>query len=150
MKPAREGAADSPFFRKPRVSISPRTDCPSERTRRNSESRVNRRDFGKRKRFTIARILIRALWIVSCRASASLAEFKGWQPKWLPLQIPAASRTSKSLPRIASGKTSQNSAVDYGVADAAGEGTLIVVFVSVFSVVAGDGFTTVVLVSFFS
>jgi hypothetical protein len=44
----------------------------------------------------------------------------------------------------------QNSAVDYGVADAAGEGTLIVVFVSVFSVVAGDGFTTVVLVSFFS
>ena len=51
---------------------------------------------------------------------------------------------------MTSGKTSQNSAVDYGVADAAGEGTLIVVFVSVFSVVAGDGFTTVVLVSFFS
>jgi hypothetical protein len=44
----------------------------------------------------------------------------------------------------------QNSAIDYGVADAAGEGTLIVVFVSVFSVVAGEGFTIVVFVSFFS
>jgi len=44
----------------------------------------------------------------------------------------------------------QNSAVDYGVADAAGEGTLIVVFVSVLFVVSGDGFTIVVLVSFFS
>jgi hypothetical protein len=43
----------------------------------------------------------------------------------------------------------QNSAVDYGVADASGEGTLIVVFVSVV-VVAGDGFTIVVLLSFFS
>ena len=60
------------------------------------------------------------------------------------------SRTSKSLPRITSGKTSQNSAVDYGVADASGEGTLIVVFVSVLFVVAGDGFTIVVLLSFFS
>ena len=46
----------------------------------------------------------------------------------------------------------QNSGDDYGVADAAGEGTLIVVLVSVVvdGVVAGDGFTTVVLVSFFS
>jgi len=60
------------------------------------------------------------------------------------------SPTSTSLPRITSGKTSQNSAVDYGVADAAGEGTLIVVFVSVLFVVSGDGFTIVVLVSFFS
>jgi hypothetical protein len=62
------------------------------------------------------------------------------------------SRTSKSLPRITSGKTSQNSAVDYGVADASGEGTLIIVFVSVsvLFVVAGDGFTIVVLLSFFS
>ena len=51
---------------------------------------------------------------------------------------------------IASRKTSQNSAVDYGVAVVAGEGMLIVVFVSVFSVVAGDGFTIVVFVSFFS
>jgi hypothetical protein len=44
----------------------------------------------------------------------------------------------------------QNSAGDYGVADASGEGTLIVVFVSVLFVVAGDGFTIVVLLSFFS
>ena len=49
----------------------------------------------------------------------------------------------------------QDSAVDYGVADASGEGTLIVVFVSVvfvsvLFVVAGDGFTMVVLLSFFS
>jgi hypothetical protein len=58
---------------------------------------------------------------------------------------------SKSLPGIHSGKTSQNSFVDYGVAEAAGEDVvLIVVFVSVLLSVAGEGFTTVVLVSFFS
>ena len=58
---------------------------------------------------------------------------------------------SKSLPGVDSGKTSQNSFVDYGVAEAAGEDVvLIVVFVSVLLSVAGEGFTTVVLVSFFS
>jgi hypothetical protein len=66
------------------------------------------------------------------------------------LQVSATSVQAKVFPEIASGKTSQDSAVDYGVADVAGEGTLIVVFVSVFSVVAGDGFTIVVLVSFLS
>ena len=40
--------------------------------------------------------------------------------------------------------------VNYGVADAAGEGTLIVVLVSVLFVLSGDGFTIVVLLSFFS
>jgi hypothetical protein len=45
----------------------------------------------------------------------------------------------------------QNRCADYGVAEAAGEDvSLIVVFVSVLLVVAGEGFTTVVLVSFFS
>jgi hypothetical protein len=72
-KPAREGAADSAFFKKPIVSVSPRMVFPSVRTRRNSESRVNRRDFGKRKRFSIDRILVRAMWVVSCRARGSLA-----------------------------------------------------------------------------
>jgi hypothetical protein len=58
---------------------------------------------------------------------------------------------SKSLPGVHSGKTSQNSFADYGVAEAAGEDVvLIVVFVSVLLSVAGEGFTTVVLVSFFS
>src|SRR5260370_7928485 len=58
---------------------------------------------------------------------------------------------SKSLPGVHSGKTSQNSFVDYGVAEAAGENVvLIVVFVSVLLSVAGEGFTTVVLVFFFS
>src|SRR5207248_7082883 len=50
-----------------------------------------------------------------------------------------------------SGKTSQNSFADYGVAEAAGEDVvLIVVFVSVLLSVAGEGFTIVVLDSFFS
>src|SRR5438874_13492743 len=57
---------------------------------------------------------------------------------------------SKTLPRIPSRKTLRNRRVGYGVAEAAGEDVLIVVFVSVLFVVAGDGFTTVVLVSFFS
>src|SRR5438094_9633881 len=58
---------------------------------------------------------------------------------------------SKSLPRIHSGKTSQRTCLDYGVAEAAGEDVvLIVVFVSVLLSVAGEGFTTVVFVSFFS
>ena len=43
----------------------------------------------------------------------------------------------------------QNRGADYGV-DAGDDDVLIVVFVSVFSVVAGDGFTIVVFVSFFS
>jgi hypothetical protein len=89
------------------------------------------------------------LRVVSCKASVPLTEFKDWQPDRFPTDF-GRTRTSESLSPIASGKTSQNGVVDYGVADAAGEGTLIVVFVSVFSVVAGDGFTTVVLVSFFS
>ena len=58
---------------------------------------------------------------------------------------------SKSLPGVHSEKTSQNSFVDYGVAEAAGEDVVLsVVFVSVVLVVAGEGLTTVVLVSFFS
>ena len=43
----------------------------------------------------------------------------------------------------------QNRRANYGVDDG-DDDVLIVVFVSVFSVVAGDGFTTVVLLSFFS
>ena len=65
----------------------------------------------------------------------------------IALQILAVHVQQKSSP-IVSGKTSQNSAVDYGVD--AGEDVLIVVFVSVLFVVAGDGFTIVVLLSFFS
>jgi hypothetical protein len=58
---------------------------------------------------------------------------------------------SKSLPRRPSGKTSQKTCADYGVAEAAGDDVvLIVVFVSVLFVVAGEGFTIVVFVSFFS
>ena len=57
---------------------------------------------------------------------------------------------SESLPRVRSRKTPQNRrAADYGV-DAGDDEVLIVVFVSVLLVVAGDGFTIVVLLSFFS
>jgi len=60
-------------------------------------------------------------------------------------------RTAKVFPEFTQGKPRKNSFVDYGVAEAAGEDVvLIVVFVSVLFVVAGEGFTTVVLVSFFS
>jgi hypothetical protein len=69
MKPARAVAFGSAFFKKPIVSVSPRMVFPSARTRRNSESRVNRRDFGKRKRFSIDRILVWAMTL-SSRASA--------------------------------------------------------------------------------
>src|SRR5438552_3432393 len=151
MKPARAVAFGSAFFKKPIVSVSPRTVFPSIRTRRNSESRVNRRDFGKRKRFSIAKILVRAMWVVIVGQARRLPYLKVGNRSGCPTSS-GPTRTSKSLPQIASGKTSQNSAVDYGVADAAGEGTLIVVLVSVsvLFVVVGDGFTTVVLVSFFS
>ena len=54
---------------------------------------------------------------------------------------------AKSSP-IPSGKTLRNRSADYGV-DAGDDDVLIVVFVSVL-LVAGDGFTIVVLVSFFS
>ena len=58
---------------------------------------------------------------------------------------------SKSLPEFAQGRLRKTALFDYGVAEAAGEDVvLIVVFVSVLLSVAGEGFTTVVLVSFFS
>ena len=83
-------------------------------------------------------ILVRAAAVVSARANTPLAH-----NQW-PLY-------SKSLPGVHSGKTSQNSFADYGVAEAAGEDVvLIVVFVSVLLSVAGEGFTIVVFVSFFS
>jgi len=148
MKPARAGAFGSAFFKTPSVSIPPRMEAPSVRTRWNSESRVSRRDFGKRRRLCIAEILICATAVASCGSSAPLAEDE-WQPERLPYN--QRSLYSKSLPGVHSGKTSQNSFVNYGVAEAAGEDVvLIVVFVSVVLVVAGEGLTTVVLVSFFS
>jgi hypothetical protein len=55
---------------------------------------------------------------------------------------------SKSLPRFSFEEDFPKQTADYGVA--AGDDVLIVVFVSVLFVVAGDGLTTVVLVSFFS
>jgi len=65
------------------------------------------------------------------------------------LQILATLVQAKVFPEFLSRKTLQNGRADYGV-DEGDDDVLIVVFVSVFSVVAGDGFTTVVLVSFFS
>jgi hypothetical protein len=65
------------------------------------------------------------------------------------LQILATLVQAKVFPEFLSRKTLQNGRADYGVDDG-DDDVLIVVFVSVFSVVAGDGFTTVVLVSFFS
>jgi len=56
---------------------------------------------------------------------------------------------AKVFPEFLSRKTLENGRADYGVDDG-DDDVLIVVFVSVFSVVAGDGFTTVVFVSFFS
>lgn len=148
MKPARTSAFGSAFFKTPSVSVPPRMEAPSVRTRWNSESRVSRRDFGKRRRLCIAGILICATAVVSGRASTPLAEDE-WQRERLPYN--QRRLYSKSLPGVHSGKTSQNSFVDYGVAEAAGEDVvLIVVFVSVLLSVAGEGFTTVVLVSFFS
>jgi len=148
MKPARTSAFGSAIFKTPSVSVPPRMEAPSVRTRWNSESRVSRRDFGKRRRLCIAGILICATAVVSGRASTPLAEDE-WQRERLPYD--QRRLYSKSLPGVHSGKTSQNSFVDYGVAEAAGEDVvLIVVFVSVLLSVAGEGFTTVVLVSFFS
>jgi hypothetical protein len=58
---------------------------------------------------------------------------------------------SESLPEFTQGRLRKTALFDYGVAEAAGEDVvLIVVFVSVLLSVAGEGFTTVVLVSFFS
>jgi hypothetical protein len=148
MKPARTGTFGSAFFKTPSVSVPPRMEAPSVRTRWNSESRVSRRDFGKRRRFFIAGTLIGATAVVSGRASTPLAEDE-WQRERLPYN--QRRLYSKSLPGVHSGKTSPNSFVDYGVAEAAGEDVvLIVVFVSVLLSVAGEGFTTVVVVSFFS
>ena len=56
--------------------------------------------------------------------------------------------TSKSLPRFFFEEDPAKQTAYYGVD--AGDDVLIVVFVSVLFVVAGDGFTIVVLVSFFS
>lgn len=56
---------------------------------------------------------------------------------------------SKSLPRTLRGRLCETDPPDYGVDDG-DEDVLIVVFVSVLFVVAGDGFTIVVLLSFFS
>ena len=148
MKPARTSAFGSAFFKTPSVSVPPRMEAPSVRTRWNSEFRVSRRDFGKRRRLCIAGILICATAVVSGRASTPLAEDE-WQRERLPYN--QRRLYSKSLPGVHSGKTSQNSFADYGVAEAAGEDVVsIVVFVSVLLSVAGEGFTTVVLVSFFS
>ena len=148
MKPARTSAFGSAFFKTPSVSVPPRMEAPSVRTRWNSESRVSRRDFGKRRRLCIAGILTCATAVVSGRAGTPLAEDE-WQRERLPYN--QRRLYSKSLPGVHSGKTSQNSFVNYGVAEAAGEDVvLIVVFVSVLLSVAGEGFTTVVLVSFFS
>ena len=61
-----------------------------------------------------------------------------------------ASITVKVFPEFLQGRPFKTDRPAYGVADAAGEGALIVVFVSVLFSVAGDGFTIVVLVSFFS
>src|SRR5205823_1562693 len=55
MKPARTGAFGSALFKTPSVSVPPRKEVPSVRTRWNSEPRVSRRDFGKRRRFCIGR-----------------------------------------------------------------------------------------------
>ena len=148
MKPARTGAFGSAFFKTPSVSVPPRMEAPSVRTRWNSESRVSRRDFGKRRRLCIAGILICATAVVSGRACTPLAADE-WQRERLPYN--QRRLYSKSLPGVHSGKTSQNSFADYGVAEAAGEDVvLIVVFVSVLLSVAGEGFTMVVFVSFFS
>jgi hypothetical protein len=61
--------------------------------------------------------------------------------------LPVQQKSSPKTFREDFAKTCAN----YGVAEGVGEEVvLMVVFVSVFSVVAGEGFTTVVLVSFFS
>jgi hypothetical protein len=123
-------------------------EAPSVRTRWNSESRVSRRDFGKRRRLCIAGILICATAVVSGRASTPLAEDE-WQRERLPYN--QRRLYSKSLPEFTQGRLRKTALFDYGVAEAAGEDVvLIVVFVSVLLSVAGEGFTTVVLVSFFS
>jgi hypothetical protein len=60
-------------------------------------------------------------------------------------------RTAKVFPEFHPGKTSLKTGADYGVGEADGEDVvLVVVFVSVVRVVAGEGFTIVVFVSFFS
>src|SRR5437879_797864 len=120
MKPARTAAFGSAFFKTPSVSVPPRMEAPSVRTRWNSEFRVSRRDFGKRRRLCIAGILICATEVARMRGNRE--------------RLPYNQRSlySKSLPGVHSGKTSQDRFVDYGVAEAAGEDVvLIVVFVSV-------------------
>jgi hypothetical protein len=60
-------------------------------------------------------------------------------------------RTAKVFPEVTQGRPRKKTSADYGVAEADGEDVvLIVVFVSVVGVVAGEGFTMVVFVSFFS
>src|SRR5712672_289509 len=143
MTPARTSAFGSAFFKTPSVSVPPRMEAPSVRTRWNSESRVSRREFGKRRRLCIAGILTCATAVVSGRAGTPLAEDE-WQRERLPYN--QRRLYSKSLPGVHSGKTSQNSFVDYGVAEAAGEDVvLIVVFVSFFS--PAGGFTVSVFCS---
>ena len=77
MKPARTSAFGSAFFKTPSVSVPPRMEAPSVRTRWNSESRVSRRDFGKRRRLCIGGILICATAVVSGRASTPLPRMNG-------------------------------------------------------------------------
>jgi hypothetical protein len=150
IKPARDGAADSAPFKKPRVSISPRTERPSVRTLRNSESRVNRLDFGKRRRFCIAIISVP---FRSSRAKVEGSRYVTFKASHLDPATAGLAITrplySKSLPRFSFEEDFAKQTADYGV-DAGDDDVLIVVFVSVLFVVAGDGLTIVVLVSFFS
>ena len=79
-----------------------------------------------------------------------LAKMSGNRASGCPANDDGSVQQKSSL-KFPSGKTSQKTCADYGVAEAAGEDVvLIVVFVSVLLSVAGEGFTTVVLVSFFS
>src|SRR5256714_12810417 len=118
MKAARTSAFGSAFFKTPSVSVPPRMEAPSVRTRWNSESRVSRRDFGKRRRLCIAGILTCATAVVSGRAGTPLAKDEGQRER-----LPYNQRRlySKSPPGVHSGKTSQNSFADYGVAEPAGQ-----------------------------
>jgi len=147
MKPARTSAFGSAFFKTPSVSVPPRMEAPSVRTRWNSESRVSRRDFGKRRRLCIGGILICATAVVSGRASTPLPRMNGNASACPKSAAFVQQKSSRSSLREDLAKQ----LADYGVAEAAGEDVvLIVVFVSVLLSVAGEGFTTVVLVSFFS
>src|SRR5438552_11045367 len=97
MKLARAVAFGSAFFKKPIVSVSPRTVFPFIRTRRNSESRINRRDFGKRKRFSIAKILVRAMWVVIAGQARRLPYLKVG-PERLPYKFWPHPYKQKSSP----------------------------------------------------